>query len=165
MKLNVFYLKLKKFFTFCLDFNLHVIILIVMIISLFFYDSVRKHENKIELSDIKFNQARNFMTDISRDMNAATWHFGAERTNTSTQFIFQSGRVKFQECSPKTKEDVMNAFKKYQNLMVKEDKLFGQYFCIDKNVLIKMDFFEDDCKLYVNTKWYSSYSTCNPLID
>ncbi|WP_147293677.1 hypothetical protein [Alysiella crassa] len=116
------------------------------------------------MSDIKLNQARNFITDISRDMNAATWDIGKKRMKTKNELRFQDGMIQFQQCSSQTQKDVMNAFKQYQHLVIKEHNIFGKYFCIDTNILVRMSFHEDDCKLFIETKWDNSYPNCTPLI-
>ena len=160
MRLKNFSLKFKKLFEFCLNSN----IIPIVILILFIYDFFPKDNSKIEMSDIKLNQARNFITDISRDMNAATWDIGKKRMKTKNELRFQDGMIQFQQCSSQTQKDVMNAFKQYQHLVIKEHNIFGKYFCIDTNILVIMSFHEDDCKLFIETKWDNSYPNCTPLI-
>lgn len=160
MKLNHFSLQLKKLGEFLLTSN----ILPIVILILFLYDFFPKDNNKIEMSDIKLNQAKNFITDISRDMNAATWDTGKARIKTTHELRFRDGMIQFQQCSSQTKKDVMNTFKQYQHLVIKEHDIFGKYFCIDTNILVRMSFHEDDCKLFIATKWDNSYSNCTSLI-
>ncbi len=160
MRLKNFSLKFKKLFEFCLNSN----IIPIVILILFIYDFFPKDNSKIEMSDIKLNQARNFITDISRDMNAATWDTGKERIKTKHELRFRDGMIQFQQCSSQTKKDVMNAFKKYQNLMIKEHDIFGKYFCIDNTILVNMTFNENNCKLFIDIKWNNSYSNCTSLI-
>lgn len=160
MKLNHFSLQLKKLGEFLLTSN----ILPIVILILFLYDFFPKDNNKIEMSDIKLNQAKNFITDISRDMNAATWDIGKKRMKTKNELRFQDGMIQFQQCSSQTKKDVMNTFKQYQHLVIKEHDIFGKYFCIDNNILVRMSFNEDNCKLFIDIKWDHSYSNCTSLI-
>lgn len=160
MKLKNFSLKLKKLRELCLNSNMIPIVILI----LFLYDFFPKDNSRIEMSDIKLNRAKNFITDISRDMNAATWDIGKRRMKTTNELRFQDGMIQFQQCSSQTKKDVINTFKQYQHLVIKEHDIFGKYFCIDTNILVRMSFHEDDCKLFIATKWNNSYSNCTSLI-
>ena len=134
-----------------------VVPLIVFLISLAF----PKHDDALHASNIKLTVAKNFISDLSREMGASMWDFGLSRTKNDSEFMFLGGTIKFQQCTSLVKEKVDDVYhNRHKDLVIKDREILGKYLCIDNDILLGLSVPGEDCDIVFSAKWRDAYNNC-----
>ena len=120
-----------------------------------------KNDNALHASNIKLTVAKNFISDLSREMGASMWDFGLSRTKNDSEFMFLGGTIKFQQCTSLVKEKVDDVYhNRHKDLVIKDRDVLGKYLCIDNDILLSISVPGEDCDIVFSAKWRENYNNC-----
>lgn len=120
-----------------------------------------KNDNALHASNIKLTVAKNFISDLSREMGASMWDFGLSRTKNDNEFMFLDGTIKFQQCTSLVKEKVDDVYNnRHKDLVIKDREVLGKYLCIDNDILLSISVPDEDCDIVFSAKWHDAYNKC-----
>lgn len=149
-----------------------ITILLFMQLPLVSYNK-RETKNTIPINEIKLTSAKNFISNLTQQMDGAVWDFGKARRMERDNWAFFSGRIelynKKQECSPQTSNQFDATLNKFTNIEVhvKETISNERYFCIDDNILVEIHLFSiperKHCHIGFTAEW-SDNTDCQKLI-